>query len=61
MLIERSIKYRLPFSFCKECKRFSPYNGGCLKADGCKAAVRLYKKYMRRGKEVLTDEERSEA
>ena len=56
MLIERYEKYKLPFSFCSECKKFSPYGEGCLRDTGCKAAVKLYKKYTRKGKEVLTDE-----
>ena len=56
MLIKRYEEYRLPFSFCSECKKFSPYMGGCLRDIGCKAAVKLYKKYARKGKEVLTDE-----
>lgn len=56
MLIERCTKYRLPFSFCKECKAFSPWMGGCLRDTGCKAAVKLYKKYLRKGKEIVEEE-----
>jgi len=56
LVIKRYEEYRLPFSFCKECKKFSPYGKGCLRDIGCKAAVKLYKKYARKGKEVLTDE-----
>lgn len=49
----RNIEYKVPFEFCKECKSFSEYRYGmtCLKEDGCKEAVRLYKKYVKRGKE----------
>lgn len=60
MLIKRYEEYRLPFSFCSECKKFSPWREGCLRDTGCKAAVKLYKKYMRKGKEVLTDEQLQE-
>lgn len=56
MLIKRFEEYRLPFSFCKECKKFSPYGKGCLNDDNCKVVVKLYKKYTRKGKEVLMDE-----
>lgn len=43
----RNIGYKVPFEFCKECKAFSPYEmrKTCLKDDGCKEAVRLYKKH----------------
>lgn len=55
MIIKRCIEYRLPFSFCKECRKFSPYDGGCLRDDGCRAAVSLYKKYTRKGKDVFSE------
>ena len=58
MIIERCEKYRCPFSFCKECKRVHPFSyGGCLYENGCKAAIRLYKKHTRKGKEVVSEEE----
>lgn len=60
MLIKRYEEYRLPFSFCSECKMFSPWGKGCLRDTGCKAAVKLYKKYTRKGKEVLTNEPQKE-
>ena len=56
MLVKRCKEYRLPFSFCSECNKFEPCGKECLRDIGCKAAVKLYKKYMRKGKEVLTDE-----
>ena len=48
----RNVEYKVPFVFCKECKAFSEYRSEmtCLKDDGCKEAVRLYKKYARRGR-----------
>ena len=60
MLIQRYEEYNLPFPFCSECKKFSPWGKGCLRDIGCKAAVKLYKKYTRKGKEVLTDESSKE-
>lgn len=56
MLIKRCEKYHLPFPFCGECKEFSPWGNGCLRDTGCKAAVKLYRKYTRKGKEVSMDE-----
>lgn len=56
MLIKRFKEYHLPFSFCEECKKFSPFMNGCVNDDSCKAAVKLYKKYTRKEKEVLEDE-----
>ena len=54
----RNLEYKVPFEFCKECKSFTPYHSGkaCLKDDGCKEAVRLYKKYVKRGKEQTDGE-----
>lgn len=50
----RNVKYKVPFKFCEECKRFSPYDFDmtCLKSSGCEEAVRLYKKYSRHGKDA---------
>ena len=56
MLVKRCQEYQLPFSFCSECKEFYPWRKGCIKEPECKSAVKLYKKYMKKGKEVLTDE-----
>ena len=48
----RSVIYKVPFAFCKDCKEFRAYesNMTCLKDNGCKEAVRLYKKYALRHK-----------
>lgn len=56
----RNEQYRVPFKFCKECKEFKPYVPGrcCLKDEGCREAVRLYRKYARRGKEIDDGERR---
>lgn len=50
----RNEQYRVPFKFCQECKEFSPFETGrcCLRDDGCREAIKLYRKYARRGKEI---------
>lgn len=55
----RNEQYRVPFKFCQECKKFIPYESGrcCLKDDGCREAVRLYRKYESRGKEIEVEQE----
>ena len=55
----RNIEYKVPFEFCKECKSFTPYHAEktCIKDDGCKEAVRLYKKCVKRGKDGERDGE----
>lgn len=58
----RNEQYRVPFTFCKECKKFIPYEPerGCLRCGGCREAVRLYRKYERRGKEIDDGERRTD-
>jgi hypothetical protein len=56
----RNEQYRVPFKFCQECKEFSPYGRSCLKEDGCRVAVRLYRKYARHGKEIDDGERRTD-
>ena len=58
----RNEQYRVPFKFCQECKEFSPYEYGrcCTRDYICKEAVRLYRKYARRGKEIDDGERRTD-
>lgn len=58
----RNEQYRVPFKFCQECKQFRLYEPeqGCLKDDACREAVRLYRKYERRGKEIDDGEGRTD-
>jgi hypothetical protein len=50
----RNVEYKVPFEFCKKCKKFVAYdyNYRCLRYEGCKEAIRLYKKYKKNGNDV---------